>query len=124
MRIACITNKAAHFTERMLDQMGLAKYFELTLSGDSLPHKKPHPEPLLYAARHFGIRPSELLMVGDSESDAEAAHNAGSPVFILSYGYFQGNDLADLKATAIVADLVEAAELIENSAFAKHTINL
>jgi phosphoglycolate phosphatase len=124
LRIACITNKAAHFTERMLDEMGLAKYFELTLSGDSLPHKKPHPEPLLYAARHFGIHPGELLMVGDSESDAEAAHNAGSPVFILSYGYFQGNDLADLKATAIIPDLVEAANLIENSTFAKRTINL
>lgn len=124
VRLAVITNKSARFTERMLDELGLAKYFELTLSGDSLPNKKPHPEPLLYAAKYFGIHPSELLMVGDSESDAEAAHNAGSPVFIVGYGYFQGNDLADLKATAIVGDLVAAADLIENSAFAKRMINL
>lgn len=124
LRLACITNKAARFTGRMMDELGLAKYFELTLSGDSLPQKKPHPEPLLYAAKHFGIDPSELLMIGDSENDAEAAHNAGSPIFVVAYGYFQGNDLAELKATAIVADLVEAANLIENSACAKRTTNL
>lgn len=124
LRIACITNKAARFTGRMMDELGLAKYFELTLSGDSLAQKKPHPEQLFHAAQHFGIQPSELLMVGDSENDAEAAHNAGSPTFIVSYGYFQGNDRAELNATAIVADLVEAANLIENSAFAKPTINL
>jgi phosphoglycolate phosphatase len=124
LRLAVITNKSKHFTERMLDDLNLAKYFELTLSGDSLPNKQPHPEPLLYAAKHFDIHPRELLMVGDSENDAEAAHNAGSPTFILTYGYFQGGDLAELNATAIIADLVEAANLIENSAFAKRTINL
>ena len=123
-RLAVITNKAARFTERMLEELDIAKYFELTLCGDSLPHKKPHPEPLIYAAKHFGIPPSELLMVGDSENDTQAAHNAGSPTFIVRYGYYQGHDLAELNATAIIADLVEAAKLIENSAFAKRTINL
>lgn len=122
-RLAVITNKSAHFTLRLLHELSLAKYFELTLSGDSLPQKKPHPEPLFHAAKYFGIHPSKLLMVGDSENDAQAAHNAGCPIFILSYGYFQGNDLAELKATAVVADLVEAANLIENSAIAKRSIN-
>ena len=124
LRLAVITNKASRFSARMLHELGLEKYFELTLSGDSLPQKKPHPEPLLYAAKHFAIHTSELLMVGDSENDAQAAHYAGSPTFIVSYGYFQGRDRAELEATAIVADLVEAANLIENSAFAKPTINL
>ncbi len=123
-RLALITNKSQRFSERMLDELDLAKYFELTLSGDSLPNKKPHPEPLLYAAKRFGIQPSELLLVGDSESDAEAAHTAGSPTFIVSYGYFQGGDLADLNATAIIPDLVEAVNLIENSALVKRPINL
>lgn len=122
-RLALITNKSARFTARMLDELGLAKYFELTLSGDSLAQKKPHPEPLFCAAKHFNIHPRELLMVGDSENDAEAGHNAGSPTFIVSYGYFQGDDLAELKATAIVADLVEVANLIENKVFAKRTSN-
>ena len=124
LRLACITNKAAAFTEPMLQELGLAKYFELTLSGDSLPNKKPDPEPLLHAAKFFGIEPHELLMVGDSENDIEAAHNAGCPSFFLPYGYFQGGDVRALKPTAIVADLVEAANLIENSAFAKPPINL
>ena len=123
-RLAVITNKAARFAEPMLRELGLADYFELVLSGDSLPEKKPLPAPLLYAAKFFGIEPKELLMVGDSENDSEAARNAGSPTFIVSYGYFQGDELAELNATAIISDLVEAANLIENSAFAKRTINL
>ncbi len=123
-RLAVITNKAKRFTERMVEELGLAKYFELILSGDSLPEKKPLPAPLLHAAKFFDIEPKELLMVGDSENDSEAAHNAGSPTFIVSYGYFQGNELAELNATAIVSGLVEVANLIENSAFAKRTINL
>ena len=123
-RLAVITNKATRFTKRMLEELDLGKYFELTLSGDSLPKKKPDPEPLLHAAKFFGIAPSEMLMVGDSENDIEAAHNAGCPSFFVPYGYFQGADVRALKPTAIVADLVEAANLIENSAFAKRTINL
>ena len=122
--LAVITNKSMRFSERMLQELDLAKYFQLTLSGDSLPNKKPHPEPLLYAAKHFGIHPSELLMVGDSENDVEAAHAAGCPSFVLTYGYFQGNDRADINATAIISDLVEAADLIENSVLAERSINL
>ncbi len=124
LRLAVITNKATRFTERMLEELDLAKYFELTLSGDSLPTKKPDPAPLLHAAKFFSIAPSELLMIGDSENDIEAAHNAGCPSFFVPYGYFQGTDIHALKPTAIVADLVEAANLIENSAFAKRAINL
>ena len=123
-RLAVITNKAARFTEPMLRELDLAKYFELTLSGDSLAEKKPLPAPLLHAAEFFDIEPKELLMVGDTENDSEAAHRAGSPTFIVTYGYYQGSDLAELNATAVISDLVEAANLIENSAFAKHTINL
>jgi phosphoglycolate phosphatase len=124
LRLAVITNKATRFTERMLEELDLAKYFELTLSGDSLPKKKPDPEPLLHVGKVFGIDPSELLMIGDSENDIEAAHNAGCPSFFVPYGYFQGADIHELKPTAIVSDLVEAVNLIENSAFAKSTINL
>lgn len=124
LRLVVITNKAARFSEAMLRELDLWKYFDLTLSGDSLPQKKPHPAPLLHAAKYFDIHPSELLMIGDSENDIEAANNAGCPNFFVPYGYFQGDDILALKPTAVVADLVEAANLIENSAFATRTINL
>ena len=122
--LAVVTNKAMRFTEKMLQELDLAKYFQLTLCGDSLPNKKPHPEPLLHAAKYFNVAPGELLMVGDSENDTQAAQNAGCPAFVVSYGYFQGAELSELNATAIVADLVEAANLIENSALAKRTVRL
>ena len=50
-RLGCITNKAARFTGPLLQGVGLADYFEIVVSGDSLPEKKPHPMPLLHAAK-------------------------------------------------------------------------
>ncbi len=54
-RLGCITNKLARYTEPLLKGTGLAKYFEIVLSGDTLAEKKPHPMPLLHAAEFFGI---------------------------------------------------------------------
>jgi phosphoglycolate phosphatase len=57
-----------------------------------------------------------MLLVGDSVNDFEAARAAGCPIFIVPYGYNEGHDASQLAADAIVPGLVEAAELIENSA--------
>ena len=112
LRLACITNKVARFTEPMLRELGLAQYFELTLSGDSLPEKKPHPAPLLHAAKFFNIEAKQLLMVGDSDNDVEAAKAAGSPVFFFPYGYHQAGNIDSLGVDAVVEDLGEVVRLV------------
>jgi len=93
MPLACITNKPAQFTEILLENINIAQYFSLVVSGDTLATKKPHPGPLLHAAQELGIHIDECLMVGDSKSDIEAAHQAGCPVVALSYGYNHGEDI-------------------------------
>src|SRR3569623_1218989 len=65
-KLGCITNKAAAFTEPLLQDLGVYDYFEIVVSGDTLPVKKPDPAPLLHAATFFGVPASEALMVGDS----------------------------------------------------------
>lgn len=111
-RLACITNKAERFTVPLLKDTGLIDFFELILSGDSLPEKKPSPLPLLHACQVFGVEPDELLLIGDSLNDTQAARAAGCPVFCVPYGYNRGRPVAELDLDAVVPSLAEAAKLI------------
>ena len=112
LRMACITNKAEKFTLPLLRDTKLLDYFELVLSGDTLPKKKPDPLPLLHACEHFGIQPAELLLIGDSLNDAQAARAAGCHVFVVPYGYNRGRDVRELDVDAIVPSLAEAAKRV------------
>ena len=113
--LACITNKSKRFTDPLLEHIGFARYFSLVVCGDSLPKKKPDPLPLTHAAEQFGIAPSELLMIGDSINDAQAARAAGCPVFCVGYGYNEGADVRTLDVDAIVPTLAEAATLVRRT---------
>lgn len=110
--LACITNKSARFTGPLLERIGFARYFSLVVSGDTLPKKKPDPLPLIHTAERFGVPTREMLMIGDSLNDAQAARSAGCPIFCVTYGYNEGHDVRTLDVDAIVASLVEAAGLI------------
>jgi phosphoglycolate phosphatase len=114
-RLACITNKAAIFTLPLLRDTHLLDFFELVLSGDSLPKRKPDPLPLLHACAHFGIQPAELLLIGDSLNDTQAARAAGCHVFCVPYGYNRGQPVADLYPDAVVPSIAVASTLIEKS---------
>jgi phosphoglycolate phosphatase len=116
MPMALVTNKAAAFTEPLLAATGLRDFFDLVLSGDSLPEKKPHPLPLLHACQHFGVKPENNLHLGDSRHDVQAARAAGCRVWLVPYGYNPGNPAQSLDCDAIVATLAEAAQLMLGSA--------
>lgn len=111
-RLACVTNKAEAFTLPLLRATGLMDYFDIVLSGDSLPQKKPDPLPLLHACDQFGIQASEMLLIGDSLNDTQAARAAGCHVFCVPYGYNEGRDVHELDCDAIVSSLYEATKLI------------
>ena len=112
-RLGCITNKAARFTGPLLEGSGLAKYFEIAVSGDTLPEKKPHPLPLLHVAEFFGVPVEQLLMIGDSLNDTLAARAAGCPVFCVPYGYNHGEPVETLDTDAVIANLPAAIPLIK-----------
>jgi phosphoglycolate phosphatase len=112
-RLACVTNKAEAFTLPLLRATSLLGFFDIVLAGDSLPRKKPDPMPLVHACAHFGIQPREMLLVGDSLNDSQAARAAGCCVFCVPYGYNEGRDVHELDCDAIVPSLFEATRLIE-----------
>jgi phosphoglycolate phosphatase len=111
-----VTNKAAQFTEPLLEDLGVRGFFEIVISGDTLPQKKPDPAPLLHAAEHFGVSPSEALMVGDSVSDVKAARAAGFAIVCMSYGYNHGRDIREAKPDAVIDSLVQIKGLLEQAA--------
>jgi phosphoglycolate phosphatase len=112
LKLACVTNKAQAFTLPLLASTAVDRYFDLVVSGDSLPRKKPDPLPLLHIAQHFGVAPAQLLLIGDSDNDTVAARAAGCPVLCVPYGYSGSSQVRDLDCDAIVATLTEAADLI------------
>lgn len=112
LRLACVTNKPASFTLPLLEATGLSGYFELVVSGDSLPKKKPDPLPLLYVARQFALAPARLLVLGDSPVDTGAARAAGCPVFCVPYGYRGTLAVQELDCDAIVPMLSDLLDLI------------
>jgi phosphoglycolate phosphatase len=113
--LACVTNKSGRFTVPLLEQLGLARYFEQVIAGDTLAKKKPDPAQLLHACRGFGVPPGDMLVIGDSVNDAEAARAAGCPIFCVTYGYNEGRDVRELDVDAIVESLVEATRLIQKN---------
>jgi phosphoglycolate phosphatase len=114
LRCACMTNKAAQFTEPLLAKLGLRESFELVVSGDTLAKKKPDPLPLSYVCERFGVAAASALAIGDSPNDTQAARAAGCPVVCVPYGYREGLEVRELDCDAIVSTLAEAASLIRN----------
>ncbi len=111
-KLACVTNKPARFTEPLLDGLALSGYFDLILSGDSLPRKKPDALPLVHSAQVFGIDCANLLLVGDSPVDTGSARAAGCPVFCVPYGYRGTLAVQELDCDAIVPTLPDLLDLI------------
>jgi phosphoglycolate phosphatase len=112
LRLACVTNKPIAFTRPLLEQKGLAPFFEIVYGGDSLPKKKPDPLPLLQVCRDFGLEPAQVVAIGDSSNDAEAARAAGCFVLTVPYGYNHGKPVQTINSDGIVDSLLDAAKLI------------
>ncbi len=81
-----VTNKAARFTTPLVPLLGL-QHAHCVISGDTTPHSKPHPEPLLEAARQLHIAPEECCYVGDDLRDIQAAQAAGMHSIAAGWGY-------------------------------------
>lgn len=111
-RLGCVTNKAEQFTLPLLKELGIADFFELIVSGDTLPRKKPDPLPLLHAAEHFGVEPKDALMLGDSMSDVKAARAAGFGIVCVSYGYNHGQDIREFGPDAVIDSFLELEALL------------
>jgi phosphoglycolate phosphatase len=82
-----VTNKQKRFTNPLTEQMGLLKRAHCVVSGDSTPFSKPHPEPILYAARLSKVNPDRAIYIGDDIRDIVAGKAAGMQTAAALYGY-------------------------------------
>ena len=111
VRLACVTNKPARFTQPLLARFDLARNFDAVVSGDMVERKKPDAEPVLAACRLLGVAIGDAVMIGDSANDALAARAAGCRVLLLPYGYAEGGAVRDIDCDGIVESLLYAAQL-------------
>ena len=98
VRWGIVTNKAERFTLPLVRHFPELATAAAVVSGDTTPHAKPHPAPLLEAARRLGCVPGDCWYVGDDERDMVAGRSAGMKTVAASYGYLGVHPLADWDA--------------------------
>lgn len=107
--LAVLTNKPQRATDRLLDTLGLSRFFRLVIGGDTPHGRKPNPEGLLRICSDLHVPAVNAVLVGDSPIDLQTARNAGARVFLVSYGFgFRraADDLRHVPVVATPADIV------------------
>ncbi|MDO9259153.1 HAD-IA family hydrolase [Polaromonas sp. YR568] len=105
-----VTNKSARFTLPLTRRMPLFGSAQTIISGDTTPHAKPHPAPLLEAARQLQLHPGRCVYVGDDERDIVAGRAAGMPTVAAAYGYLGA--MTDTRGWKADATIVSPAALL------------
>ena len=100
-----VTNKALRFASPLVQGLDLHRRSAVLIGGDSTPHAKPHPAPLLEAARQIGVDPAHCVYVGDDHRDIVAGRAAGMATLAAGWGYLgQGEAIEDWGADAVVTE--------------------
>lgn len=108
-----VTNKSQRFTNPLTQSMPLFAKAGAVVSGDTTPHAKPHPAPLLEAARRLGVDPRTCIYVGDDERDIVAGRAAGMRTVAATYGYLGSQlDTAAWQADAEIKSPMALLQLL------------
>jgi phosphoglycolate phosphatase len=110
-----VTNKPARFTDPLIPQIGLTKA-RCIVSGDTTPHAKPHPEPLLEGARRLDIAPRDCWYVGDDLRDIEAGRAAGMLTVACAWGYCGAIEPSTWGADFLCATPLDLLDLLRSLA--------
>jgi len=107
--LGVITNKPTPFVAPLLASLGIEDYFSHVIGGDDVAVKKPHPAPIYLMLAKLGLHASELVFIGDSRNDIQAAQAAGCRCVGMTYGYNYGEAIALSKPDRVLerfADLL------------------
>jgi phosphoglycolate phosphatase len=111
--MAVLTNKPVRVSNRILEGLGLAKYFRAVYGGNSFETKKPDPLGAKKILDELDAAPAEAMMIGDSEVDVQTARNAGTLAAAVNYG-FGTHDRAVYPADIYLESLAELPALLRN----------
>ena len=104
--VGICTNKPAALAVELMRRLGALDRFASLVGADTLPVRKPDPEPLFEAARRAGGHPERCLLVGDSDTDRNTARAAGVPSVLVTFGP-SGEDMAALEPEALLHDFAD-----------------
>ena len=105
VRLAVVTNKESRFTQTVLEAHSLTAMFDVVVSGDTLPVKKPNPAGIAHCLKLFQATTERSLFVGDSSIDIATARNAGVTVWALPYGYNMGQPIEASQPDRVIQDI-------------------
>ncbi|NYT24012.1 HAD-IA family hydrolase [Alcaligenaceae bacterium] len=110
-----VTNKVEYLAVPLVVHLGLYRHCAITVGGDTTPHPKPHPAPLLHAAEKTGFAPQDAIYIGDDQRDIVAGRAAGMATVVAAYGYCGADTtLHAWEATAIARQPENLWGLIED----------
>lgn len=114
LRWGIVTNKAMRFTAPLVDGLGLSVRAAVVIAGDSTPHAKPHPAPLLEAARRIGVAATGCVYIGDDHRDIVAGQAAGMGTLAAAWGYLgQGEPVQAWGADGVLSSPAELLKWLE-----------
>lgn len=113
MPMAVLTNKPVRISVRILEELGIGKYFRAVYGGNSFETKKPDPLGANVILREFGVAPERALVIGDSEVDIQTARNAGTLAAAVNWG-FGTHDRAAYPADIYLEQIGELVSLLGN----------
>ncbi|PVZ84642.1 phosphoglycolate phosphatase [Serratia sp. S1B] len=120
--MAVVTNKPTPFVAPLLASLGISDFFSVIIGGDDVVEKKPHPAPLYMVFGKLGLHAHEVLFVGDSRNDIQAAQAAGCPSVGLVYGYNYGEAIALSKPDRVLERFADLLPVLGLSFFADQEI--
>jgi len=111
-----VTNKATRFAAPLVAALGLGERAATLVCGDTVGHSKPHPAPLLEAARRLGLAANGCAYVGDDRRDVDAGRAAGMATIVAAWGYLGDGDAPDAwGADHLIARPNELPRLIDGA---------
>jgi phosphoglycolate phosphatase len=113
VRLGVVTNKEGRFTQTVLKAHAMQDTFDIVISGDTLPVKKPNPAGIQHCLDRFGVKAEESIFIGDSSIDAATAKNAGVRVWLLPYGYNMGESVHASHPDRVIPDFLPILSLLE-----------
>jgi len=112
VRVACLTNKEHRFAVKVLQAAGLSPLLEYVIGGDSLPQRKPDPQPVFHILNVLGGEVRRSAHVGDSRTDVQTAKAAGVAAWAVPWGYNAGEPIEASQPERIFKSLPELAEYV------------
>ncbi len=111
--MAVVTNKPEALTHGIIEGLGLERFFDVVVGGDTVGNKKPHPEPVIKVLDRLGIPPDRAVFVGDSPVDCQSACAAGVDVVGVAYGFRGREELEGAGCGIIIDTFPELKGMIE-----------